>query len=61
MIIKVDSEVIAEIRNALTVIQLNAESIFRRLKYIRDEKAPEEIVKQVKRIDSLLPPVKFEG
>ena len=58
MIIKLDSEVIAEIRNALQVIQGNAELII--MRGIIDNR-PDIIIHQVKRIDKLLPQVKFEG
>ena len=55
-IVKIDSEVIAEIKNALCIINLNAELLSRK-EYLREE----EIIKQVKRIDELLPVVGFEG
>ena len=51
-IIKMDSEDIATIKNALCVIQLNAD-----MGYNKER----EIQKQVKRINGLLPKVKFEG
>lgn len=58
-LIAMSPETIAEIRNALQVIQLNAEVIpydsFREV----DNKT-REIIEQVKRIDGLLPQVKFE-
>ena len=57
-IIKMDSEVIAEIKNALTVIQLNAQAGVSRIKVSELMKG---IVEQVKRIDRLLPKIKFEG
>lgn len=56
--IKMDSEDIAEIKNALCIIQGNAELM---RGYTKDEDRPEEIIKQVKRIDKLLPKVAFEG
>ncbi len=58
-IIKMDSEAIAEIKNALTIIQRNAETIglpgppFHILRY--------QITEQVERIGHLLPKVSFEG
>jgi len=60
MIVKIDSEVIAEVRNALQIIQGNAELI-PSSEFVSRHKMMMDIVKQVKRIDSLLPPVKFEG
>jgi len=72
--IRIDSEDVAEIRNALCVIQLNAEAVgilglkgwrfvlySLMLRLLRLKMFTEEIVKQVKRIDNLLPQVKFEG
>ena len=53
---KLTIEEIAEIRNALTVIQLNADCLTKSFSY-----APIEIIKQVKRINRLLPKIKFEG
>ncbi len=50
--IKIDSEDIAEIRNALQIILSNAE--FGKVNVRR-------IVVEVRRIDKLLPDVKFEG
>ena len=62
-IVKIDSEVVAEIKNALCIIQLNAEIVEE--KYIATLFRPQRncriIIKQIKRIDSLLPKVKFEG
>ncbi len=58
--IKIDSEDIAEIKNALTVISLSAETV----DYHYPAKAEDNLVtirEQVKRIDKLLPKVKFEG
>jgi len=60
MIVKIDSEVIAVIRNALQIIMSNAELI-PSSKFVSRHKMMMDIVEQVKRIDSLLPPVKFEG
>ncbi len=59
--IKIDSEDIAEIRNALQVIQGNAEFLCRRFNYLKEDSSPKNIIKQVIRIDKLLPQVKFEG
>ena len=59
MMVEIDSEVIAEVRNALQIIMGNAE-------LIKQEDAlgiairPDRIIEQVKRIDQLLPKVKFE-
>ena len=55
-IIKMDSEDIAEIKNALYIIQGNAEFLFNE-PYINE---PQRIIEQVKRIDRLLPKVSFE-
>jgi len=58
--IKMDSEDIAEIKNALTVITLSTETI----DYHYPAKAENNLVtirEQVKRIDKLLPKVAFEG
>ena len=58
-IVKMDSEVIAEIKNALCVIQGNADIIGQHdmpFWVLRSQ-----ISEQVKRIDSLLPKVSFEG
>ena len=57
--IRMDSENIAEIRNALTIIQLNAEQV-KRMKYLGHPQL-DEIINKVKQIDKLLPDVKFEG
>ena len=57
-IIKMNSEDIATIKNALCIIQGNAELING---YTEDEKRPNRIIEQVKRIDKLLPKVSFEG
>ena len=54
--VKMDSKDIAEIKNSLQVIQLNAECLTKSF-----WQAPREIIKQVTRIDKLLPVVKFEG
>ena len=52
-----DSEDIATIKNALCIIQGNAELLYDR-PYINE---PKRIIQQVKRIDKLLPKVSFEG
>ena len=52
--IKMDSEDIATIKNALQVIRWKAE-------LMPASTFMQEIIKQVKRIDKLLPDVKFEG
>ncbi len=65
MMVKIDSEKVAEVRNALQIIMSEAQLII----YKKDIYHVEEcfanrldiIIKQVKRIDKLLPPVKFEG
>ena len=51
--VKIDSEVIAEVRNALQIIMGNAELIISMYGYSANK--PGEIKKQAKRIDSLLP------
>jgi len=53
--ITIDPEKIVEIRNALQVIQFNNQ---RELSYIKMSK---NITEQVKRIDKLLPQVRFEN
>jgi len=53
MIVKVEADVIAEIRNALQIITGNAELIISMYGYSANK--PGEIKKQVKKIDSLLP------
>ncbi len=59
---KIDSEDIAEIRNALQIIQGNAQILFRRIPYnLHLLNKPLDIINEVKRIDKLLPQVKFEG
>jgi len=55
--IKMDNEDIATIRNALCIIQGNAEFLIDEL-YVNE---PQRIIEQVKRIDNLLPKVAFEG
>jgi len=57
MIVKIDSEVIAEVRNALQIIMSNAELMAPTALF---NLRADRIIEQVKRIDSLLPPVKFE-
>lgn len=59
MKVEIDSEAIATIRNSLTVIQLNAEMV-RRMKHLGHTEL-NTIIEQVKRIDKLLPQVRFEG
>ena len=54
---KLITEQIADIRNALQIIQGNAEYLKNR-PYINEA---QRIVSQVKRIDKLLPKVSFEG
>lgn len=56
----IDDELILEIKNALTVINLQADILYQKLKYVKDENGPKEISKQVKRIGGLLPVVKYE-
>lgn len=56
--ITIDSENIAQVRNALQVIQGNAELIPE--SYILLKLKVREIIRNVKRIDKLLPDVKFE-
>lgn len=58
IIVKVESKVIAEIRNALQVIQGNAEMV-KRMKYLGHTEL-NTIIEQVKRIDKLLPQVEYE-
>ena len=58
-IVKMDSEVIASIKNALCVIQLNAE-VVKRMKYLGHSEL-NTIINAAKRIDKLLPIVGFEG
>lgn len=58
--IRMDSEDVAEIKNALQVIQGTAE-LMRTITTEEKRNAMIVIVKQVKRIDKLLPQVKFEG
>ena len=55
--IKIDSEDIATIRDALQIIQGNADFLVGE-PYVNE---PQRIIEQVKRIDKLLPVVKFEG
>ena len=61
--IKIDSEDIATIRGALQVIQVNADIVISP-KYCKYEVYPDvnchAIIEQVKRIDKLLPVIKFE-
>jgi len=56
----ISPEKILEIKNTLTIIKLEADILFGRLKYVRDENGPKEIIKQVERIDGLLPAIKYE-
>lgn len=56
----IDDELILEIKNALTVINLQADILFQRLKYVKDLKGAQEISKQAERIDGLLPVIKYE-
>jgi len=56
--IKMDSEDIAEIMKALVLISLSAETMEFEYPFKVMEKR-DVIMRQVKRIDSLLPPVKF--
>ena len=59
MMVEIDSEAIAEIRNALTIITLVTGTI----DYHYPVKAEDNLVtvrEQVRRINNLLPPVKFE-
>jgi len=56
-IIKMDSEDIATIKNALYIIQGNAELLYDK-PYVNE---PKRIIQQVKRINKLLPKVSFEG
>lgn len=59
-LVAIDSEKIAEIRNALQVIQLAARTI----DYHYPAKPEDNLItirEQVSRIDKLLPQVKFEG
>ena len=58
--VKMDSEDIAEIRNALQVIQLQAEALHLDLCGNALYKL-DLLINQVKRIDKLLPVVNFEG
>lgn len=60
MMVEIDPETIAEVRNALQIIQGNAELI-PSSEFVSRHKMMMDIVEQVKRIDSLLPQVKFEG
>ena len=57
--VTIDSEKIAEVRNALQVIQLNADLIGHPQQAFHVLRS--QITIQVKRIDKLLPVVKFEG
>jgi len=54
----IDNEKVLEIKNALTVIQLTAQSVLDHFS-IR-QKLIGDIVRQVKRIDRLLPKIKYE-
>ncbi len=56
-LVAIDSEKIAEIRNALTIIRGNAEFLVDE-PYVNE---PQRIIEQVKKIDKLLPDVKFKG
>jgi len=58
--IKMDSEDIAEIRNALTIINLVTGTIDYHYP-LKAENNLATVREQVKRIDKLLPDVKFEG
>ncbi len=59
--IKMDSKNIARIRKALYWIQINAQQV-PGLCMSKDRlKMTENVIEQVKRIDKLLPQVKFEG
>jgi len=58
--VKIDSEDIAEIKNALTAISLVAQGIDYSYPYKAGEKL-KIISEQVKRIDKLLPKVAWEG
>ena len=60
-IVEIDSEVVAEIKNALTVIQLNAQQVSGLCMSKDRLKMTENVIEQVKRIDKLLPVVGFEG
>ena len=54
-IVKIDSEDVATIKNALCIIELIADNIS------EENGEEDEIIKQVKRINKLLPKIKFEG
>ena len=54
-IVKIDSEDVATIKNALRIIELIADNIS------EENGEEDEIIKQVKRINKLLPKIKFEG
>lgn len=56
----IDSENIAEIRNALTIIQLNCQQVPGHWMSEQRVKMVKTTIEQVKRIDGLLPPIKFE-
>lgn len=59
--IKIDSEDVVKIRKALYWIQINAQQV-PGLCMSKDRlKMTENVIEQVKRIDKLLPVVKFEG
>ena len=58
-LIAIEPETIAEIRNALQVIQGNAELLT--VAKANSDNRLDRIISEVKRIDGLLPSVKFEG
>ena len=59
--IRMDSKDITKIRNALPVIQLNAQQVPGNCMSKDRRKMTENVIEQVERIDKLLPDVKFEA
>jgi len=57
MKVEIEAAAIAEIRNILQIMMLSGESV---RKYAHDKWMAHRIIREVKRIDKLLPPVKFE-
>ena len=55
----IDNERIAEIKNALTVIHLNAQLV-PGISFSTIQKMMGDFIEQVKRIDGLLPKIKYE-
>ncbi len=59
--IAVEVDKIADIRNALTIIQLNCQQVLGNWMSKDRVKMTKTVIEQVERIDKLLPVIKFEG